>query len=205
MKIITAYPVYINTKKVSCPDFYASLDGKSSKAEIQAFQDWMDVKHPGWVNGKSLNKGPGYGTFGPSTTKAWTNYGTEYTSGTTTTTTQTTTQTTTTEPTPEQKVEMAKKGKVWDKVKGWMPNPEQAKNFLAQVQQSGGIKGWLQGFFGGGQQQTGGEMPNVTPETPGAPGPKKKGMSKGLKIGLAIGGAVLLGAIIYFATRKKGK
>jgi len=45
---------------------------------IKAFQDWMDMKHPNWVNGKNLNKGGGYGTFGPSTSKAYNTYGMEY-------------------------------------------------------------------------------------------------------------------------------
>ena len=46
--------------------------------EIKAFQDWMDAKHPNWVNGKNLNKGAGYGNFGPSTKTAYTTYGAEY-------------------------------------------------------------------------------------------------------------------------------
>jgi hypothetical protein len=46
--------------------------------EVKAFQDWMDAKHPNWVNGKNLNKGQGYGNFGPSTKSAYTTYGAEY-------------------------------------------------------------------------------------------------------------------------------
>jgi|688.fasta_scaffold46627_14 hypothetical protein len=45
---------------------------------VKMFQDWMDKNHPNWVNGKNLNKGSGYGNFGPSTSKAWDKYGTEY-------------------------------------------------------------------------------------------------------------------------------
>jgi hypothetical protein len=53
---------------------------------IKAFQDWMDSNHPNWVgctdsactNGKNLNKGKGYGTFGPSTTKAWSKWGNDF-------------------------------------------------------------------------------------------------------------------------------
>ena len=45
---------------------------------VKMFQDWMDKNHPNWVNGKNLNKGSGYGKFGPSTSKAWDSYGTEY-------------------------------------------------------------------------------------------------------------------------------
>jgi hypothetical protein len=45
---------------------------------VKMFQDWMDKNYPNWVNGKNLNKGSGYGNFGPSTSKAWDKYGTEY-------------------------------------------------------------------------------------------------------------------------------
>jgi hypothetical protein len=45
---------------------------------IKYFQDWMDEKHPGWVNGKSLKKGTGYGSWGPSTQKAFDQFGLEY-------------------------------------------------------------------------------------------------------------------------------
>ena len=48
---------------------------------IKLFQDWLDINHAGWAtgfpNGK-LNKGTGYGNFGPRTQKAWTLYGKEY-------------------------------------------------------------------------------------------------------------------------------
>jgi hypothetical protein len=48
---------------------------------VKLFQDWLDINHAGWAtgfpNGK-LNKGAGYGNFGPRTQKAWTLYGKEY-------------------------------------------------------------------------------------------------------------------------------
>ncbi len=48
-------------------------------ADIKKFQDWMDLKHPNWLdNGKSLNKGFGYGNYGSQTTKAWGKYSSEY-------------------------------------------------------------------------------------------------------------------------------
>jgi hypothetical protein len=54
--------------------------------KTKAFQDWMDINHPNWVgctdskctNGKNLNKGKSYGTFGPSTTKVWNLYGNDF-------------------------------------------------------------------------------------------------------------------------------
>jgi hypothetical protein len=48
---------------------------------VKLFQDWLDINAQGWAtgftNGK-LNKGTGYGNFGPRTQKAWTLYGKEY-------------------------------------------------------------------------------------------------------------------------------
>jgi len=63
---------------------------KGSEVEIKKFQDWMDTKSGGWVatkdnTGKTqygkLNKGGGYGKFGPSTEAAWQKYGMEYLGG----------------------------------------------------------------------------------------------------------------------------
>jgi hypothetical protein len=50
--------------------------------KIKAFQDWMDTIGP-WVKGsdgkyKLLNKGNGYGVYGPSTKAAWNYYGKKY-------------------------------------------------------------------------------------------------------------------------------
>lgn len=50
--------------------------------KIKAFQDWMDTIGP-WVKGsdgkyKLLNKGAGYGLFGPSTSAAWNYYKSQY-------------------------------------------------------------------------------------------------------------------------------
>jgi hypothetical protein len=50
--------------------------------KIKKFQDWMDTIGP-WVKGsdgkyKLLNKGAGYGTFGPSTRAAWDYYKAKY-------------------------------------------------------------------------------------------------------------------------------
>jgi hypothetical protein len=50
-------------------------------AGIIKFQDWLDTNKPGWATGfpeGKLNKGSGYGKFGPRTSKAWTAYGKEY-------------------------------------------------------------------------------------------------------------------------------
>jgi hypothetical protein len=45
---------------------------------VQQFQDWLDINYPTWLNGGKLNKGKGYGSYGPSTQKAFTQYGSAY-------------------------------------------------------------------------------------------------------------------------------
>lgn len=41
--------------------------------DTKKFQDWLDIYYPTWYNNGKLNKGQGYGVFGPSTTNAWNN------------------------------------------------------------------------------------------------------------------------------------
>jgi hypothetical protein len=50
----------------------------SGPTDVKAFQDWMDKNHPNWVKGKNLNKGSGYGSYGPSTQAAWNTYKGEF-------------------------------------------------------------------------------------------------------------------------------
>jgi hypothetical protein len=51
---------------------------------VRKFQDWLDSNHAGWAKGYKNNiinrgkNGPGYGTFGPRTIKAWNSYKNEY-------------------------------------------------------------------------------------------------------------------------------
>lgn len=53
-----------------------------SSDEVKAFQDWLDTKYPTWLKGGKLNKGSGYGSYGPSTTSAYATYGKEYSGST---------------------------------------------------------------------------------------------------------------------------
>jgi hypothetical protein len=48
---------------------------------VKEFQDCMDRLHSGWYKGSNLNKGPGYGKFGPNTSKAWGKYKKDYLTG----------------------------------------------------------------------------------------------------------------------------
>jgi hypothetical protein len=51
---------------------------KDQPENIKDFQDFMDLFYPGWYKGGKLRRGSGYGTFGPSTQKAYTKHNEEY-------------------------------------------------------------------------------------------------------------------------------
>lgn len=69
------------------PTSTGTIPKADGPSDVKDFQDWMDKYYPNWVNGKNLNKGSGYGTYGPSTQKAWATYKGEYQKGSTPTTT----------------------------------------------------------------------------------------------------------------------
>ena len=64
----TKKPVIRKTNTVTFP----------GPGKVQQFQDWLDINYPTWLNGGKLNKGKGYGNYGPSTQKAFTQYGSAY-------------------------------------------------------------------------------------------------------------------------------
>jgi len=56
---------------------------------VKKFQDWADTNKAGWATGfkeGKLNRGSGYGKFGPRTSKAWNQYKNEYLGGNSTAT-----------------------------------------------------------------------------------------------------------------------
>lgn len=53
-------------KTIISPDTYFK-----DTNNVKTFQDWMDTNNPNWLStGKSLDKGTGYGNYGPNTQKA---------------------------------------------------------------------------------------------------------------------------------------
>ena len=50
---------------------FVELDKPKTNEEVKAFQDFLDEKYPTWYKNGKLNKGQGYGTFGPNTSKKW--------------------------------------------------------------------------------------------------------------------------------------
>jgi len=69
-----------NTSKILSEQTIINEQGNwwDNKGKVKVFQDWLDANHPDWINnGKGLQKGGGYGNFGPKTTAAWRKYGKE--------------------------------------------------------------------------------------------------------------------------------
>lgn len=188
MIVKTVNPLIVAGKKISNESKYLNLDGGSSKAEIKAFQDWMDANYPTWLNGVALNKGAGYGNFGKNTKSAWVSYGSIYDNrkklgGVM----ETESRPTGTKMTAQEKL---------DKAKGVA---ESGKGLLETGK---GIFDTIGGIFGKGKGATTGE-PEVLSGGVYGQDNQKQGISKGMKIGLVVGGALLIGTVIYFATKKK--
>lgn len=197
MKVITSYPVYINRKPVSPKDWYASAEGekkyasyehwlgaRSNEDSYKAFQDWMDINHPNWVNGKNLNKGSGYGVFGPSTTQAWNKYSGEFKSYI---------NKNFVDPSlAKQQKSASTKAKV-----------EKAKERAKAVKDSGVFGGLIDGIFGKKENTDSTQVAEASVSDTPTPDGDKKGLSTTAKIGIAIGGTALLGFLIYLGTRKK--
>jgi hypothetical protein len=191
-------------------DIYSYIDGKNP-VETKAFQDWLDnVKKIKWVgatdtdltNGKFLNKGAGYGNFGVSTTKANARYGAEYQASLNPISNaqvqnivaqapvvpqgQT--------PTATQVADAKKKGLFWDKVKGgWVYAKES------------GLLDWVGNLFGLKPPPAFQPTPPTatTTTTTTTNDDDGKGMSKTTKTLLYVGGALVLGFVIYEIAKKK--
>lgn len=191
MLVKTLNPVIINRKKISRPSMYLSFVGTGiSKEELMKFQQFANSK--GWTPALVVD-----GVWGTKTQKAIDSLGSDYDkmlAGTTTSSTSTSSGSTSGgAPSVEEQTKMAKAGKIWEKGKGWVTSGK-AKNFLDNA------KGLFGGLFGGEQTPVDSGSQYVAPTpTPEA----KKGLSKGAKIGIAVGVVAVLGFIIYKATKKK--
>ena len=96
-------------------------------------------------------------------------------------------------------IEQAKKGKIWDKAKGWVTS-DKAKDVLRSLLEGGGFMGAINTLFGGG---SGSGTTTTTDGTTTTTEPTKEGLSKNAKIGIAVGIVALLGIVIFASTRPK--
>lgn len=212
---------------------YSNATGDLPK-NIKHFQDWMDKVHPNWLNdGTNLNKNvsKGYGNGGAQTKKAYATYGTAYESalqsvlgilsGTSTgssSPSSTTTQSAPSSPQLPPSVSETnpkgekKKGMLWDKTKGtWVKGSDWLK---AHPEFANKMKGFFGNIFSGdnplaglfGGSKTSSKDTVSYEDNSYNPEPTDKTMSKNAKIGLAIGGGILLlviGIVIYKSVQTK--
>jgi hypothetical protein len=218
MIVKTINPVIVNGKKESRSSKYLSFDAngkpeKSKPNEVKSFQTFAKSKGAN-LGTSGVNKDGVDGKWGTSTEKAWATHGSAYVAmakalGNTMLGMTTNTGTApTTEPTKDEQIAQAKKGKIWDKAKGWITS-DKAKDALAFLQNSGGIRGLFGSIFGGGSSDQGtGSVQTSSEGSYGSGLPtevpsEKPKWSTGKKVAVFGGGALVLGLIIYFATRPK--
>jgi len=204
MKVLTSNPVYINDTQIDKPSEYLSFDGGNTE-QVKAFQDWMDLEYPGWYRGGNMNRGKKYGKMDFATKKANRKYGSQFDQlvgggsrkflGTVNPHTGEFTPPpgySETAPNGETRA-----GRFWNKAKGGWEKAETAlqrvQGFMDKVNQFGQM-------FGGGRQE-------VQPDWNNQPTfePEEKKMSKGLKIGLIIGGVALAGVVVFAIVKHSKK
>lgn len=89
MRVITSNPIISNNKIVNSDNVYLSAEGDPkmlaamNKRQVQAFQDWMNIKHPNWAMGGNMQKNSSlYGDKNDfSTISAWKSYGDDWYKG----------------------------------------------------------------------------------------------------------------------------
>lgn len=172
MKVITKKPivykgeVFEGTETLSpLGGVYSNLDGKSSSAEILAFQKFANTRSAGLKED---------GKWGPNTSAAWATFGPLFTNASSTTTATSPVTTPSAEKTRAEKVKegigFAKESGILDTITGLF-----GKKSTAPAEQS---------------------LPGVAPSS--TPQPATNNTMKYVLIG---GGVLVLGLVIYFATK----
>jgi len=193
MIIKTTYPLRVNRIIDNSNDYYSNIDAKNVQ-EVKAFQDWLDAKYPsGWatsskgkkyiVGGKKAN---GYGNYGKSTTAAYITDGADWEK---------------TRPKKDEPKQEPKKDEPKQEPKKDEPKKEETKKDEITVTKDD--KGNTTTVT---KRANGTTLTVVTDKNGKEISKKESGMSKKLKMGLIIGGSVLvLGIIIFAVTRNRGK
>jgi len=198
MKITTAYPVIINKKRENYQDFYLNIDGENS-AQVKQFHIFANSKGANLkVDGKYGAKSKkAYKTYGADFEKFWTALGGVASSGGNITG-KPAFESGTSSSTPSEKEikEKKAKGYYWDKAKGVWGKAKES----GLIDKLGELLGLNMGGGGGGGQSS--EADLVSTNAPAEDPTAKKGMSTGVKIAIGVGIVVVVGAIIYFATKK---
>jgi len=187
MKVITQKSkVIVLTKSnqaLLARDYFSSLDGTSVASEIKAFQTYAISKGATSVTAD--------GKWGPKTKAAWQKYGADFTKSTAASAPSVAPGTT---PTADQVKTQAAKGNKWDKAKGTWVKAKDAGVI-------DGAKDMVMGWLGKKSTDTGaGDVPVDTGSGDTGAKPKEP-MSTTTKVLIGVGAAVVLGIVIYAATR----
>jgi len=211
MIIKTTYPLRVNRIIDNSNDYYSNIDAKNVQ-EVKAFQDWLDAKYPsGWatsskgkkyiVGGKKAN---GYGNYGKSTTAAYITDGADWEK----------TRPKKDEPKQEPKKDEPKQEPKKDEPKQepkkdepkQEPKKDEPKKEETKKDEITVTKDDKGNTTTVTKRANGTTLTVVTDKNGKEISKKESGMSKKLKMGLIIGGSVLvLGIIIFAVTRNRGK
>jgi hypothetical protein len=172
--------VVIGSNDTEDADIYLALDGSSSKKDIKLFQQYANQR--GYTPRLEVDS-----KWGVETAKAWSVLGKE----------------------AQQAYDNAKKVKTASKEKGGSSssdNKQKAKDLANKGLKTAkdlGIFDLLLSKIGLGQPAETPVAGNDGP--PPSENEEKKGMSQNMKIGLGIAAALLVGGVIYAATKSKSK
>jgi len=195
-----------NGIETNTQDDFLNFDSKNT-AQIKAFQNWLDVKYPTWLNGGKLNKGAGYGSYGSKTKAAYAKYGAEFDAAfgalaqnLSTPAVSTAEITNIQAQINDPAVSAAKKEELKKKLTA-----------LYQKGQESGLFDIVGGFLKdklGLNQNTGGSYGTEsygTPDYSGSYPTEKKGLSTGAMIGIGVGAVAIIGLVVYLANKGKSK
>lgn len=224
MKILTEYPVRVVKEQkfytrenfdpayasADAEDDFYGIDGKNV-SQVMAFQTYANSKGAKltvdglWFrkDGKKSNTQKAYDVYGSQWESSVVGGSTPINTTPSNTQSSTPPSATAVPPTTTNIEKMKKKGFIWDKAKGaWT----KAQGFWGKAEETG-ILGKVGDYFGlnlGNKPSPDGGAPIDTTEPINETPAEEKGMSKNMKIGLAVGGVIIVGLIIYAATRPKG-
>lgn len=194
MKVTTINPVYINKTPIGPKSRFLSFDG-SNKSDVKAFQSWYNSK--GYTPKLVVD-----GVYGPMSKSAYNTYGADYEKAML----PTQNSTTNTAPAPTTNTNLSqtdskgnkKDGHVFDKAKGIWVKAKDSGLFDS-------AKNWVNNKLGDGADTTQTPSPTTVDPTGATPPAENKGMSKGLKIGLIVGGSALVLYVLYRISQKNKK
>lgn len=181
MKITTINPVIIDDVQVDPIDMYLPADGNTEEETYSEGDIKITTMNPVVINDKNASPSDYYSNAGGSindATSAALSYSKQLSDS----------------PSMESQLKAKKRGEFWNKAKGVWEKISNSPAAQFALQQLSNYLAQKQGMAMGAGMDSG--MGSASATTPPPP-PKKEKMSTGVKIALGVGGALVLGLIIY--------